>query len=688
MRSTGKTLEPIACRFLLDLLFGPTRNSATRRGTPRRRLGDPGCGGRPLALLLLFWGVNIAAAAEPASSARACRGEGLPALPTSPVSLAVSADRSRLWIACATEPQVAEFDLRQRRVIRQIPLPAPPTAVVLDRNGDRVFVTCAAVRSLVCVIEPTTGQLLRQIPAGHTAGAPVLSLDEQVLYVCNRFDDDVSFLRLSDGVELCRVRVSREPIAAASTPDGRHLLVANHLPSGRANVDVVAASVSVIDTTSGQRVRDIPLPNGSGLLRGLCLSPDGRYACVAHVLARFHFLPRMIHLGWINQNAISLIDFDSWTHFATVPLDEAARGAANPWAVAWTPDGRFLGVAHAGTHELSVIDAPALLERLAALPDRVGPRLSPSEERFAHYVTPRYGPARSREEVPHDFAFLRGLRQRIPLGGQGARAIAVTAGMAYIANYFSDSLGVAPLNQAARQSPGPTTIPLSPATGPANQIRVGERLFNDATLCFHGWQSCASCHDADARTDALNWDLLNDGPHNPKNTRSLLFSPRTPPVMSLRVRDQAATAVRAGLHHILFSKASPETAAAIDAYLESLQPVPSPHLEAGRLSAAAERGRRIFHRADTGCASCHPPPLFTDLGGYDVGTAGDYDHAGDAFDTPTLVEVWRTAPYLHDGSAATLRDVLTRGNPNDQHGRTSQLDLQEIDDLVEYLLTR
>ena len=52
------------------------------------------------------------------------------------------------------------------------------------------------------------------------------------------------------------------------------------------------------------------------------------------------------------------------------------------------------------------------------------------------------------------------------------------------------------------------------------------------------------------------------------------------------------------------------------------------------------------------------------------------------------VEIWRTAPYLHDGSAATLRDVLTRGNPNDQHGRTSQLDLQEIDDLVEYLLTR
>ena len=63
------------------------------------------------------------------------------------------------------------------------------------------------------------------------------------------------------------------------------------------------------------------------------------------------------------------------------------------------------------------------------------------------------------------------------------------------------------------------------------------------------------------------------------------------------------------------------------------------------------------------------------------------DKATDTFDTPTLVEIWRTAPYLHDGSAATLREVLTVKNSNDQHGKTSQLTQQQIDDLAEYLLS-
>jgi cytochrome c peroxidase len=73
---------------------------------------------------------------------------------------------------------------------------------------------------------------------------------------------------------------------------------------------------------------------------------------------------------------------------------------------------------------------------------------------------------------------------------------------------------------------------------------------------------------------------------------------------------------------------------------------------------------------------------------YDVGTlAKSGDKAGSTYDTPTLVEIWRTAPYLHDGSAATLREVLVERNPADRHGKTSQLKPSEIDDLVAYLLS-
>jgi len=184
--------------------------------------------------------------------------------------------------------------------------------------------------------------------------------------------------------------------------------------------------------------------------------------------------------------------------------------------------------------------------------------------------------------------------------------------------------------------------------------------------------------------DGLNWDLPNDGVGNPKNTKSLLLAHSTPPAMSLGVRGTAEDAVRAGIKHILFSGQPEEVATTIDEYLKSLKPVPSPHLVNGRLSKAAQRGRRVFQQA--GCAACHPHGLLTDLHQYDVDTRGRFDGANDQFDTPTLVELWRTAPYLHDGSAATIRDVLTR-NPQDRHGRTSKLTKGRIEDLCAYLLS-
>ena len=58
---------------------------------------------------------------------------------------------------------------------------------------------------------------------------------------------------------------------------------------------------------------------------------------------------------------------------------------------------------------------------------------------------------------------------------------------------------------------------------------------------------------------------------------------------------------------------------------------------------------------------------------------------GPKYDTPTLLGVYRTAPYLHHGKAKTLHDVLTTCNKEDKHGKTSHLKANEIDDLVEFL---
>ena len=125
-----------------------------------------------------------------------------------------------------------------------------------------------------------------------------------------------------------------------------------------------------------------------------------------------------------------------------------------------------------------------------------------------------------------------------------------------MANYFSDTLNE--VNLAANPLRA-ESIPLG-AAPQMTTTRLGELYFNDATLCLQGWQACSSCHSHDGRVDGLNWDLLNDGIGNPKNSKSLLLAHATPPSMYLGVRSNACAAVRAGIRYSLFTVQPPEVA--------------------------------------------------------------------------------------------------------------------------------
>ena len=172
---------------------------------------------------------------------------------------------------------------------------------------------------------------------------------------------------------------------------------------------------------------------------------------------------------------------------------------------------------------------------------------------------------------------MTGIRQRISLPLAGPRSVCEVDGMAYVAGYFSDNLVAIDL-QSQRSSV--RAIDLGPRIQPS-LARRGEQLFNDATLCFQHWQSCATCHP-DGRADALYWDLLNDGIGNTKNTKSLLMAALTPPVMSRGVRADVGMAVAAGIRHIQFSSPSSEQVEAIEQYLLEMPTVPSPYLNAER----------------------------------------------------------------------------------------------------------
>lgn len=121
------------------------------------------------------------------------------------------------------------------------------------------------------------------------------------------------------------------------------------------------------------------------------------------------------------------------------------------------------------------------------------------------------------------------------------------------------------------------------------------------------------------------------------------------------------------------------------------------------LSAAELRGRDLFLGNVAQCAQCHTPPLFTTFAYENIGLYAVYADSGRAritglaqdngrFKVPTLRNIALTAPYMHDGSMATLRDAVAHfnnggvGHANQSaHVRPLGLAPQQVDDLVAFL---
>ncbi|MDR0522476.1 MAG: beta-propeller fold lactonase family protein [Planctomycetaceae bacterium] len=616
-----------------------------------------------------------------------------------PADLTASKDGKTVYIANTDAGEIACLNT-ENDSITAIRLPISPNGIRLSADEKTLYVTGGGADGKLSALDLTQGKVVKTAAAGHTPMGMTLSADGKKLFVCNRFNNNVGEYDLPDLKLVKTYKVTREPRAAVATKDGQYLLVANSIPlnpgNDPANPDAaiyVAAEVSVINLADGS-VKPIKLPNGSGSLHGMCMSPDGRYVYVTEILARFPLPTTAVERGWMNTAGIAIIDtakLDSTedAFLNAVLLDDVDQGAGNPWGIAVSPDGKRIYAAIAGTGELVAIDAESMHKKLEII------RESQTKEKTSA------GQIIS-VETSNDFTVLVGLKKRLRLEGKGARAVAVAGNHIYTGMYYSDTIV---------KTEADTSKPVENIFGKRTEIalgpkpvwtpeRRGEIWWNDASLCFQQWQSCASCHP-DARMDGYNWDLLNDGLGNPKNAKSLILSMQTTPSMWESVRDNpeldkrlkrkewhtdsmGLQCIRTGFQFILFAMPDEEKCKDIDAYLRAEKPVPSPFLVNGKLSEKAERGKKIFEDPKIGCAKCHPAPLFTDRKMHDVNTKCYYDRTSE-FDTPTLVEVWRTAPYLHDGRYTTLKELFKPGMHGDVEGAVGDLTDQQIDDLVEYI---
>ena len=581
----------------------------------------------------------------------------------SPTCVALSPDGKFAYVTNHTADTLAVIDTAARKVIAGIPVGRGPTGLAAGPDGRLVYVANTGDHT-VSVIDVKARKAVATIPCGYEPTGLVLSPDGKQLYTANYISDDVSVIGTAARKETGRIKVGHAPTYLAVTPDGKHLLVNNSLSHEPATNPKLTAHISVIDTAAGKVIAEKRSPGTMLLGMGITVTADGKFALAVHSRPNFNITPSQLNQGWVHTNALSIIPLaPADAKVATVLLDNVGGGVANPHGVAVSKDGRLLYVSHRGTHQISIVDLPKLLYLLQ--PGRTPPATPP--------------------HVNLGFLWQTGdVVRRVSSGGLGPNGIAVSPadGALYVTNYFSDQVAVLdPATGKVR-----TRISLG---GPKEmtQVRRGEFLFHDADHCFQKWVSCTSCHPG-VRADGVNWDLLNDGMTNPKNAKSLVGSDRTPPSMALGVRAKMEVAVEKGFKFIQFITPKPGEVETVSAFLRSVPFIPSPfhRTEDGRLDEQATRGQAVFKKA--GCAGCHPAPLYTDLGMYDVGTfvARDYPESK-PFDTPTLREMYRTAPYLHDGRAATLKEVVTTFNASDGHGKTSNLSKNDIDDLVAFLMT-
>jgi cytochrome c peroxidase len=259
------------------------------------------------------------------------------------------------------------------------------------------------------------------------------------------------------------------------------------------------------------------------------------------------------------------------------------------------------------------------------------------------------------------------------------------------------------LKQAFRR---PATRAPEPADNPSSaaKVRLGFILFQDRRLSRDASLACVDCHRPEQ-----DWQ---DGLPRAAGAEGRALSRRTPPLTDLAwgssfFRDGRAHSLEAqvlapieaedemaqpldalvarleavAFYRGLFEDAFPEepaiapatVAKAVAAFVRTIESGETPfdRWVAGKVDAldeAAQRGFRLF-TTTAGCSACHVGWRLTDDGFHDTGLPGSdrgraavTQSAADAhaFRTPGLRNVARRAPYMHDGSVASLRAVVDR----------------------------
>lgn len=560
--------------------------------------------------------------------------------PVAPQGVAIAPRRGVAFVIGRNSGEVIAVDLRAPRVVARAAVCAEPTAVLVGPAEGAVLVACAPDRELVAV-DPRSLAVTRRVELPEETGGLALTDDGGVVVTHPRSGE----VTRVDAVTLAVTARGRAP----TLPWAGHPLRANGVPRG---------------------LHDVAQRPGTGEL------------WVAHSLLSVTTEQPALNFETTVFPALSVLDAADPARAPlrpTLTTDSRLAGEdgallrviSGPRAVAFTPGGDFALVLARNSESLCVLDAARGTWRglVEDLPGRLWDALV-------------IAPAGDRA-----WAHARGSGQLLALSVSPDGAVAVD---------------------------GPPFASRTDDPMPA-QLRVGQWMFYNANdryqtfpITVNRWLSCESCH-MDGGSAAVT-QRLAVGPRDIPDLRQGLdgFLMRTGTRPSLDDFWRTIAVEQGGQIRPDDDLFGPPFRALMDYVRFAIPPAHGPRHD----PALAARGRAVFERPEVGCARCHAGPRGTDSGAgnptldlagevrlHDVGTCargGDFpDRTHDdvarrprdacRFDTPTLHRVARSGPWLHDGRAATLRDVLTSHNPDGLHGATRSLTPDEITALVEYL---
>ena len=570
----------------------------------------------------------------------------------------------RIWVACQDDATISIVDGESGKLLKTIPLPyaSRPYGIAFAPGTNRGYVTLEVTGRLV-QLDGATGTVVTTLDLGIMARAVAITSDGRIL--------TGRFISPADHGEV--VEISPSPFALKGT----RALAMDPGPDNEANSRGVPNAVSDIVVT-----------------------PDGHWAWVASkkdnvVRGRFREGVDLTFETTV-RSITSQIDLNKNEENLSRRKDYNDQSLAS--AIAFTRTSGYAFVAHAGSNNVEAVDAWS------------GANVFSLE-------------AESKEA------------DRAPEG----LALDETDSLLFVWYFLSREVGVWDISKLGidnTQVKKVTSIATTDHEALALAVLRGKRVFYNAAdvhMSKDRYNSCVVCH-MDGATDGRVWDFTQRG-EGLRRTTSLLgkagtghgpvhWSANFDEIQDFEhdirgpfggtgfMEDQD---FNSGTHNKTLGDKKAGFSPDLDdlaAYVTSLTRVhPSPYRNAdASLTTDAIAGKAIFNRPEVGCAKCHSGSNFSDSkltpkpdslaggilafpGGFllhDVGTIKPSSGCRltdtlPGFDTPTLKGIWEFSPYLHDGSAATLMDVITTANPADRHGKTSSLSQEEKKQLVAYL---